>query len=149
MNYKQLWCKFKKSQYNCYIMLLLFKSCIIVFSSRTVPLVRKCNNVRHLHHSVVCIEQLMIIVKLKNLKYYICRFCVNINIQLWWVYVPPMANGKIHQLYFDSYERHWMFKIMYKIVFCFQHYIAYCFIYATESMNYSAYMYMYVVNIMN
>lgn len=59
-----------------------------------------------------------------------------------------MANGKIHQLYFDSYERHWMFEIMYKIVFCFQHYIAYCFIYATESMNYSAYMYMYVVNIM-
>lgn len=62
--------------------MLLFKSCIIVFSNKTVPLGRKCNNVRHLHHSVVCIEQLMIIVKLKNLRYYICRFCVNINIQL-------------------------------------------------------------------
>lgn len=37
---------------------------------------------------------------------------------------------------------------LYKIVFFyFQQKIAYCFIYATESMNYSTYMFMYVVNI--
>lgn len=51
-----------------------------------------------------------------------------------------MAKGRVHQLYIDSYERHWMFKTMYKIAFCFQHKIAYCFIYATESMNYSTYI---------